>query len=232
MGASRAPRAHLMWAAQRRARRERGADEMNRARIVTMVVMVAAWCGAACEQTAEAQAPVIKKKKHTEVAVTKSVAKSSIYDIKVKTIDGADTTLGAYKGKKLLIVNVASECGYTRQYPGLQALWEREKANGLVVLGFPSNDFGGQEPGSEADIKAFCTGGKYTVDFPMFAKIQVKPGEGQHPLYALLTEATGEQVAWNFNKFLVDSQGNVLRRFDSKVEPESEELAAAIKAAP
>lgn len=158
-------------------------------------------------------------------------AAGAIYDVEVETIDGKKATLKEYAGKTLLIVNVASECGYTRQYPGLQALWEAERANGLVVLGFPSNDFGGQEPGTNEEIAAFCSGGKYKVDFPLFAKIQVKAGAGQHPLYAMLTGATGEQVSWNFNKFLVNGRGEIVGRFDSKVEPDSAELKAAIAAA-
>lgn len=187
-------------------------------------------CQAAAPEAA-AQAPASPAEAKKQEPAKKGVAVSqSIYDIPVKTIDGKDTTLAQYKGKTLLIVNVASQCGYTRQYPGLQALWEAEKANGLVVLGFPSNDFGGQEPGSDAEIAAFCSGGKYNVDFPMFSKIQVKAGDGQHPLYKHLTEAAGSQVSWNFNKFLVGPDGKVIKRFDSRVEPQSEELLAAIRA--
>jgi glutathione peroxidase len=153
---------------------------------------------------------------------------SNIYEIPVNRITGEETTLAEHKGKAMLIVNVASACGYTRQYPGLQELSVAYRERGLVVVGFPSNDFGGQEPGTNEEIAAFCTG-KYSVDFPMYAKIPVK-GADQHPLYKLLTETTGQQVTWNFNKFLVDRDGKIIKRFDSKVEPNSEELRAAIEA--
>ncbi len=155
-------------------------------------------------------------------------ASASIYDIPLTTIEQRPTSLAEHKGKVLLIVNVASECGYTRQYPGLQALWEAHREAGLVVLGFPANNFGGQEPGSDEEIAAFCTG-KFNVDFPMYAKISVK-GADQHPLYQRLTGETGEQVSWNFNKFLVGRDGTIIQRFDSKVEPDSEALLNAIKA--
>ena len=154
----------------------------------------------------------------------------SIFEVPVKTLAGQETTLAPHQGKVLLIVNVASKCGYTRQYPGLQALYERHKEAGLVVLGFPSNDFGGQEPGSDQEIAAFCSGGAYDVTFPMYSKIVVKPGPEQHPLYQRLTQASGQQVSWNFNKFLVGRDGTILKRFDSKVEPDSQELEQAIKA--
>ena len=156
-------------------------------------------------------------------------ADTNVQDIAVKDIDGKDTTLKAYAGKVLLIVNVASECGYTPQYAGLQALNEKMRGKGLVVLGFPCNDFGGQEPGSEAAIKAFCTE-NYKVTFPMFAKVAIK-GDGKSPLYAALQSAVGGEVGWNFEKFLIGKDGKVLQRFGSDVEPESPELMAAIEAA-
>lgn len=149
--------------------------------------------------------------------------------IPVKDIAGKDTNLAALSGKAILVVNVASKCGYTRQYAGLEALYKAYKDKGLVIVGFPSNDFGGQEPGTEAEILQFCAS-KYSVTFPLFSKVTVK-GDGAHPLFAALTgPAAGSPgpVKWNFNKFLVGSNGTLLQRFDSKVEPESEELKAAI----
>jgi glutathione peroxidase len=155
-------------------------------------------------------------------------ADSPLYTIPLKDIDGKDSTLKAYAGKVLLIVNVASECGYTGQYAGLQALHEKMAEKGVAVLGFPCNDFGGQEPGSEAIIKTFCTE-NYKVTFPMFSKVAIK-GDAKHPLYAALQSAAGE-VGWNFEKFLIGKDGKVLKRFGSDVQPESPELLAAIEAA-
>ncbi len=156
---------------------------------------------------------------------------SGIYSIKLRTIDGEDTTLAAYRGKVLLIVNVASRCGFTPQYKGLQELHAQNRDKGLVVLGFPSNDFGRQEPGSEAEIKSFCST-KFGVDFPLFAKIVVK-GPEKHPLYKFLTEKetnadfSGE-VAWNFTKFLVDRNGKVIARFGSRDKPDGEKMMQAV----
>jgi glutathione peroxidase len=152
--------------------------------------------------------------------------------IPVKDIQGKDTTLGAYAGKVILVVNVASKCGYTKQYAGLEGLYKNYKDQGLVVVGFPSNDFGGQEPGTEAEILQFCTS-KYNVSFPMFSKVVVK-GTGAHPLFAALTgPAAGRPgpVAWNFNKFLIGRDGMLLERFDSKAAPESEAIKTAVEAA-
>ncbi len=156
-------------------------------------------------------------------------ADSNVHDIAVKDIEGKATTLKAYAGKVMLIVNVASECGYTGQYAGLQALHEKMADKGVAVLGFPCNDFGGQEPGSEAAIKTFCTE-NYKVTFPMFAKVAIK-GDAKHPLYAALQSAAGAEVGWNFEKFLIGKDGKVLKRFGSDVEPDSPELLAAIEAA-
>ena len=128
----------------------------------------------------------------------------------------------------LLIVNVASKCGYTPQYAGLQSLYEKYRDQGLVVVGVPANNFGGQEPGSDADIKTFCTR-NYNVSFPMMSKVSVK-GADQTPLYQYLTEGSGD-VKWNFTKFLVGKDGKVLTRFDSKVAPDSPELTSAVEQA-
>jgi glutathione peroxidase len=159
-------------------------------------------------------------------------AAASLYDIPLKNIDGKNTSLGAYKGQVLLVVNVASKCGYTPQYQGLEALYRKYQAKGLKVLGFPCNDFGAQEPGTNEEIKAFCSS-KYEVTFPMFDKLHVK-GQEQHPLYAALTgkdsRAPGD-VKWNFSKFLIGRDGTLIQRFDSKVAPDSPELVEAIEAA-
>jgi glutathione peroxidase len=147
---------------------------------------------------------------------------SALYDISVKTIDGATQTLSDYAGKALLIVNVASKCGFTPQYEGLEALHRQFKDRGFSVLGFPCNQFGGQEPGKESDIATFCSA-TYGVSFPMFAKIDVN-GDGAHPLYRLLkSEAPGilgtEAVKWNFTKFLVAPDGKVVKRYASADTP-------------
>jgi glutathione peroxidase len=153
--------------------------------------------------------------------------------VPVTDIDGKSTTLGAVKGGKAwLVVNVASQCGYTRQYAGLQELYGRYKDAGLVVAGFPCNDFGGQEPASEKDIKKFCQA-NFQVTFPMFAKVAVK-GPDAHPLFAKLTgKEAGHPgpVSWNFHKFLIGADGRLVARFGSDVEPGSEELEKAIEKA-
>ncbi len=156
---------------------------------------------------------------------------SSIHRFSVKDIDGKDMKLESYKGKVVLIVNVASRCGYTKQYADLQKLYEQYQKQGLVVLGFPANNFGGQEPGSNEEIKLFCSE-TYNVSFPMFSKVSVK-GNDIHPLFKTLTTApnpnfTGD-INWNFEKFLIDKNGNLVHRFRSKTEPMSTELVSAIK---
>ena len=154
---------------------------------------------------------------------------TNISDITVTTINGEDKQLSEYEGKVLLIVNVASYCGYTPQYEGLEKLNQEYKDAGLRVLGFPCNDFGAQEPGSNEEIVQFCTS-KYGVNFELFDKIQTK-GPHEHPLYARLTSAvepTGP-VAWNFEKFVVNKQGEVIARFKSSVKPYSPELIATIE---
>ncbi len=154
-------------------------------------------------------------------------------DFKLTDIDGKEFDLSQLKGKVVLIVNVASECGYTPQYEGLQELYKKYEKAGLVVIGIPSNDFGRQEPGSNEEIKKFCTT-RYKVTFPMMAKAVVR-GEGQLPLYKVLVEATPNEkgqvqpVAWNFEKFLIGRDGRVVGRFKSAVAPESEELLKAIR---
>ena len=159
----------------------------------------------------------------TLVAMT-AFADSPLYTIPLKDIDGKDTTLQAHAGKVLLIVNVASQCGYTSQYAGLEALHQKVKDRGVVVLGFPCNDFGGQEPGTAAEIKVFCQE-NYKVSFPMFDKVAM-----DGPLYTALTSSTGK-IGWNFEKILVGKDGNVITKFSSDVEPESAEITGAIEQA-
>jgi glutathione peroxidase len=153
-------------------------------------------------------------------------------DIAVRTIDGRDTTLGGFLGKELLVVNVASRCGFTPQYEGLQKLYETYHDRGFEILGFPCNQFLFQEPGSDGDIARFCSL-TYGVSFPMFSKIKVK-GRGQHPLYAELTkhkDASGRagRVRWNFEKFLIGPSGDVVGRFRTRTEPNDPELIEAIE---
>jgi glutathione peroxidase len=159
-----------------------------------------------------------------------SPAVTSIYDFSAKTIDGDEQKLAAYKGKTLLVVNVASKCGFTPQYTGLEALYEKFKDKGLVVLGFPCDQFGHQEPGDEAEIKNFCSL-NYDVKFPLFAKIEVN-GANTHPLYKYLkSEAKGllgsESIKWNFTKFLVDADGKVVTRYAPTDTPEKIEKDVA-----
>lgn len=178
---------------------------------------------------------------------------NSLEAIPVLTVDGQPSSLGHYAGKVRLVVNVASKCGLTPQYEGLEALYRKYQAKGLEVLAFPANEFGAQEPGTEAEIKEFCST-KYDVTFPLFAKIVVK-GPGQHPLYAALTRTqpdaakepgtdfrgklvkhgidVGEpqDITWNFEKFLLDRQGNVVARFAPDVKPDAPQLVAAVEKA-
>ena len=161
-----------------------------------------------------------------------NAADSPLYSIPLKDIEGKTTSLKAYQGKVLLVVNVASKCGFTLQYEGLEALWQKRREQGLVVLGFPSNDFGSQEPGSEEEIKAFCLS-KFNVTFPLFSKLHVN-GPEQHPLYEALSgknSPVAGPVKWNFGKFLIGRDGKVIARFDSGVKPDAPELGAAIEAA-
>ena len=153
-----------------------------------------------------------------------ALACPSLLDRKMDTLLEQPQSLCEYAGKVLLVVNTASECGYTPQYEGLETLYRKYQARGLVVLGFPSNDFGGQEPGSNKDIAAFCVN-QYAIDFPMFAKTRLK----DNPLYAELAKATGAAPRWNFHKYLVDRSGRVVRSFDTRVEPDDAKLIAAIE---
>ncbi len=151
------------------------------------------------------------------------------YDFTMNSIDGKATPLATFQGKVTLIVNVASQCGYTPQYAALEAVYEKYRDKGFVIAGFPANNFGGQEPGSNEEIKQFCSR-KYSVKFPMFSKISVAGGD-KAPLYQFLTGTMGGELQWNFTKFLVDKNGKVIQRFDSAVEPDAPEVLAAIEAA-
>ncbi len=161
-----------------------------------------------------------------------SAASPSVFDFKMKDIDGKEVKLKKYKGDVLLLVNTASKCGYTPQYESLQATYEKYKDKGFYVLGFPANNFGEQEPGTEKEIKEFCES-KYKVTFPMFAKISVK-GADQDPLYSYLTSLEinpefGGDITWNFNKFLIDRKGKIVARFLSKDKPDSQAVTEAIE---
>lgn len=156
----------------------------------------------------------------------------SILETPVKDIDGKTTSLAPYKGKVLLIVNVASHCGFTPQYQGLESIYEKYKDKGLVVLGFPCNQFGAQEPGTAEEIKQFCSS-KYNVTFPLFEKIEVN-GPNRHPLYVSLAGSSSPfpgDIKWNFSKFLIGRDGQILKRFESQVAPDSPEVIAAIDGA-
>lgn len=155
--------------------------------------------------------------------------KKSVYDFTMKTIDGEDRPLAEYAGKVLMIVNVASKCGYTSQYEDLQKLYERYKDKGFMILGFPANNFMWQEPGTDEEIKQFCTL-EYGVTFDMFSKISVK-GSDQHPLYAYITSAPGVAgpVTWNFQKYLVDRKGRVVSKFMSGTEPLDDEVVQKVE---
>lgn len=211
--------------------RDFGRSIMNRTMLsvlLTSVLLVCVSCDRedpeATKQTAPSGEPVAEMASDTPAA--------PIYGFEMDSIDGTPVKIGTYSGKVLLLVNVASKCGYTPQYAGLEQLFEKYRADGLVVLGFPANNFGSQEPGTNEEIKAFCTT-NYNVTFPMFAKISVK-GDDIHPLYGFLTAPASNTdfsgpIAWNFNKFLIGRDGSVIGRYDSKVEPLSPELTGDIE---
>lgn len=153
----------------------------------------------------------------------------AVRDIPLETITGDNITLADVNGKAILIVNVASECGFTRQYAGLEELYQTFKDSGLVVIGFPANNFGGQEPGSNEEIMNFCQT-KFDVTFPMMAKVSVK-GKDKHPLFTKLTESAdfGGEIKWNFSKFLLDRNGNLVARFGSSTKPMSDKIVGQVK---
>jgi glutathione peroxidase len=168
------------------------------------------------------------------LGTTMMAAEKTVYDFTLNSIEGQATPLASFKGKVVLLVNVASRCGFTPQYAGLEALYEKYKDRGFVIVGIPANNFGAQEPGTNQEIKTFCTS-KYHVTFPMMAKVSVK-GDDITPLYAFLTDKmanpkTGGEIGWNFTKFLIGPDGKVLARFDSEVEPDAKDLTSAIEKA-
>ena len=161
-------------------------------------------------------------------------ASKSIYDFTMRSIDGDQVSLGAYKGKVVLLVNVASKCGFTPQYTALETVYEKYKDRGLVIVGVPANNFMSQEPGSDAEIKTFCSS-KYNVKFPMMSKVSVK-GDDKTPLYTFLTDPSSDpqfagDIKWNFTKFLFDRSGKPVARFEPAVTPDSPEVTAAVEAA-
>src|SRR6266699_478000 len=165
---------------------------------------------------------------------TMAFGASSVYEFTLNSIDGAPAPLSGFKGKVVLLVNVASKCGYTPQYAGLEKLYETYKDKGFVIVGVPANNFGAQEPGTNEEIKTFCSR-TYNVTFPMMSKVSVK-GSDKTPLYHYLTDAstnpkTGGDIKWNFTKFLIDKKGNIAARFESAVTPDSTEMAKAIEQA-
>ena len=168
------------------------------------------------------------------LGTTLMATEKTIYDFTLSSIDGQPAPLSSFKGKIVLLVNVASRCGYTPQYTALESIYEKYKGRGFVIVGIPANNFGAQEPGSNQEIKTFCTS-KYHVTFPMMAKVSVK-GSDITPLYQFLTDKaahpkTGGEIGWNFTKFLVGPDGKVIARFDSEVEPDSAQVTSAIEKA-
>lgn len=187
--------------------------------IISLVIVVAAGFGVALVLNRPQAAPATER---------------SMYEFTMKNIDGQDVKLDAYKGKVVMIVNTASKCGLTPQYEGLEALYDKYKDRGFVVLGFPANNFMGQEPGTEKEIKEFCKL-KYDVSFPMFSKISVK-GADQHPFYAFLTGKTSNpgfdgDISWNFEKFLADRSGKIIARYSPKTTPNDPEIVKAVEGA-
>jgi glutathione peroxidase len=165
-------------------------------------------------------------------AMSASAMAASVYDFTLNSIDGKPVPLSDFKGKVVLLVNVASRCGYTPQYTGLEALYEKYKDRGFVIVGIPANNFGGQEPGTNEEIKTFCKS-KYSVTFPMMAKVSVK-GADQTPLYQFLTASDTDskfagEIKWNFTKFLVSKDGRIVNRFESKITPDDPRVTAAIE---
>jgi glutathione peroxidase len=153
----------------------------------------------------------------------------SAHDFSLSSISGQEQSLSAFAGKVVLLVNVASKCGYTKQYKGLEAVWREHKDKGVVVFGVPCNQFGAQEPGTEEEIQQFCSA-TYDVTFPLAAKVDVN-GDAAHPLYRWLTAETGGPIAWNFAKFIIGKDGSIAARLEPGVTPESPELKKALAAA-
>ena len=187
-----------------------------------LVVMALAACGGTPPATTAKDKPAETKP---------AKPKGPVLDQTVKLLDGSDKSLTDYRGKALLLVNTASECGYTPQYAGMQKVYSQYKDRGLEVLAFPSNDFGAQEPGTPDQIREFVDE-NYSVEFEMFDKVSTK-GPDQSPVYKMLTEQTGEgisgEIEWNFTKFIIDPEGRVVARFNSKVEPDDPKVIEALE---
>jgi glutathione peroxidase len=184
------------------------------------------FAAAAVAYTASATGAITLSSSMSQSTTPPAQTAGSFYDLKTNQLDGKPGDLGAYKGKVTLVVNVASKCGYTPQYDGLEKLHKELAPKGFAVLGFPSNDFGGQEPGTAEEIQQFCKL-TYGVTFPMFEKTVTKAGPGQSPIYAYLGQ-TGNLPAWNFSKYLVGKDGKVIAFYPSKVKPDAPELRDAI----
>ena len=159
--------------------------------------------------------------------IKKETGMAPFYSYTMKTIDGKEKSLADYKGKVVMVVNVASFCGYTPQYKDLEAIYKKYNEKGFVILGFPANNFGKQEPGKDEDIAAFCER-NYGVTFDLFSKISVK-GDDIHPLYQYLTKETGEEIGWNFTKIVIDKEGKISGRYASRVKPNAQEVVAKIE---
>ena len=192
------------------------------------VVALAAWAYAKAQQITVIKDPT------KEPAVAKDNQPASPLDFKVQDINGKEADLAQYKGKVVMIVNVASKCGYTPQYEGLEALYKAYADKGFVILGFPANDFGKQEPGTNEEIEKFCTS-KFSVTFPMMSKISTLDPD-KAPIYKFLTEkaTAGDfagDIAWNFNKFIIDRNGNVIARYGSPVKPSDKQITAEVEKA-
>ncbi len=193
----------------------------------TLAIIAAIFLGSLALQMLLAR----KAQSEPQKVAAKPAKTMSIYDFKLQSLDGKPVDFAKYKGKTILIVNTASKCGYTKQYPALQALHEKYSKQGLALLGFPANNFGGQEPGSDAEIGEFCQK-NYGVGFEMFSKLSVK-GDDKAPLFQFLTteanpDLTGE-IGWNFEKFLISRDGKLVARFKSGVTPDSAELTKALE---
>jgi len=195
--------------------------------IVTLFFLLNLNLFAGCSDTSDVKNQ--NTNKENSKLTTTAVKTKNISDLSVTDMDGKEVKLSDYKGKVLMIVNVASKCGYTKQYTGLEEIYKKYKDRGFEILAFPCNDFGGQEPGSNDEIRTFCES-KYNVTFPLFDKIAVL-GDNKSPLYQRLTEnsePTGD-IDWNFEKFIIDKNGDIAARFKSKVEPESDEVTSVIE---
>ena len=202
-------------------------------RNLLVIGSVVALCGVALWAAPEYPDNVIKDPTNSAPAATESKPAGPL-DFTVKTIDGKQQKLSDYKGKVVMMVNVASRCGYTPQYEQLEAIYKKYADRGFVILGFPANNFGHQEPGTNQEIKQFCSS-KYNVTFPMMSKISVK-GDDKAPLYKFLTEkeTAGDfagEIGWNFTKFLIDRNGNLIARYNSKTKPDDEQVTQEIEKA-